>query len=61
MLSKGYAAWAIGAIFLVVGILYLVLNSGTSGFDAAGAAMLMILGIAMTFAFTIVLRGSRDL
>jgi hypothetical protein len=61
MLTKGYAAWVIGAIFAVVGIIYLLLNNGTSGFDPAGATMLVILGIAMTFTFLIVLRGSREL
>ncbi|KRT64365.1 MAG: hypothetical protein XU10_C0003G0123 [Chloroflexi bacterium CSP1-4] len=61
MLTKGYAAWFLGAIFGVVGIVYLLLNTGTSGFDPAGATMLIILGIAMTFAFLIILRGSREL
>lgn len=61
MLTKGYAAWFIGAIFAVVGIVYFVLGNGTSGFDPAGATMLIVLGIAMTFAFVIILRGSREL
>ena len=61
MLTKGYAALVIGALFAVVGIVYLVLNNGTGGFDPAGATMLIVLGIAMTFTFLIVLRGSREL
>ena len=61
MLSKGYAAFLIGALFIVVGLIYFTLSQGTSGFDPAGATMLVVLGIAMTFAFTLVLRGTRNL
>ena len=61
MRSRTVAAFGIGAIFLAVGVLYGALGWNTPGRDAAGAAMLIVLGIAMTFAFAIILRGTRDL
>jgi hypothetical protein len=64
LLSKGYAAFIIGGLFIVTGIVYFfgseVWSSG-QGFDPAGATMLVVVGIAMTFAFALVLRGSREL
>jgi uncharacterized membrane protein len=59
--SKTTAAIGLGAIFLIVGLIYGVVSWNTPGKDAAGAAMLIVLGIAMTFAFTIIVRGTRDL
>jgi hypothetical protein len=64
MLSKGYAAFIIGGIFVVVGLIYFfggAFWSNGQGFDPAGATMLIVTGIAMTFAFLLVLRGSREL
>ncbi|MFI5255047.1 MAG: hypothetical protein ACHQ15_06290 [Candidatus Limnocylindrales bacterium] len=61
MRSKTGLAIAIGALFLVVGVIYGASGWGTPGKDAAGATMLIVLGIAMTFAFGIILRGTRDL
>ena len=53
----------LGLVFIVVGILYyLVQGSDTfSTADRAGATMLVILGIAMAFVFSVLLRGSRGL
>jgi hypothetical protein len=64
LLSKGYAAFIIGGIFIVVGLIYFFggeIWSNGQGFDPAGATMLIVTGIAMTFAFLLVLRGSREL
>jgi hypothetical protein len=59
--SKTGLAIAIGALFTVAGIIYAASGWATPGKDAAGATMLIVLGIAMTFAFGIILRGTRDL
>jgi hypothetical protein len=59
--ARTLAALGIGAIFIVIGLVYGTLGWNTSGRDAAGAEMLIVLGIAMTFAFAIILRGTRDL
>jgi hypothetical protein len=59
--SKTVGAIALGAIFLVVGLIYGAVGWNTTGKDAGGAAMLIVLGIAMTFAFGIIVRGTRDL
>lgn len=61
MRSKTGLAIAIGAMFTVGGLIYAASGWGTSGKDAAGATMLIVLGIAMAFAFGIILRGTRDL
>lgn len=63
-LNKGFAAFVIGGIFIVVGLIYYFggeIWSNGQGFDPAGATMLVVTGIAMTFAFLLVLRGSREL
>ena len=54
-------ALILGAIFVVVGVVYFVGNRGTVGLDMAGATMLVVLGFAMAFVFAILLRGSREL
>jgi len=51
----------LGIGFIVVGLLYLFLQGDGTGLDRAGATMLIILGIAMAFVFSILLRGSREL
>ena len=61
LLRSGRAAWIIGLLFAVPGVLYLVLNRGTNGADLGGPAMLMVLGVAMTFGFWILLKNSDDL
>jgi len=54
-------ALILGAIFVVVGVSYFLLNGHTLGLDVAGATMLVVLGFAMAFVFAILLRGSREL
>ena len=54
-------ALILGLIFMAVGVAYFFLNVPTTGLDVAGATMLFILGLAMAFVFTILLRGSREL
>jgi len=56
-------ALILGIVFIVVGVLYFLVQGedvGTTS-DRAGAVMLVILGGAMAFVFSILLRGSREL
>ena len=56
-------ALILGIIFTAVGIVYWFVqgtDTATTS-DRAGATMLIILGAAMAFVFTILLRGSREL
>jgi cytochrome c oxidase assembly factor CtaG len=56
-------ALILGVIFVAVGILYFLTQGSDSATtsDRAGATMLIILGGAMAFVFSILLRGSREL
>ena len=56
-------ALILGIIFIIVGIAYYWLQGTDTAItsDRAGATMLIILGAAMAFVFTILLRGSREL
>jgi cytochrome c oxidase assembly factor CtaG len=53
----------LGLAFIVVGILYFLVQGSDSAStaDRAGATMLVVLGVAMAFVFSILLRGSRGL
>jgi hypothetical protein len=53
----------LGIGFVVVGIVYFLVQGGDAAttMDRAGATMLMIVGGAMAFVFSILLRGSRGL
>ncbi len=51
----------LGIIFIGVGLLYLWVQGSGATMDRAGVTMLIILGGAMMFTFTILLRGSRGL
>ncbi len=53
----------LGAIPVVIGILYWVLPNvvDVDVIDAAGATMLIALGLAMGFGFLVILRGARDI
>ena len=53
----------LGIIFVVVGVAYYWLQGNDLAVtsDRAGATMLIILGGAMAFVFSILLRGSRGL
>lgn len=55
-------ALILGVIFVAVGIVYwFVQRYEPSTTDLEGAVLLVILGIAMAFGFTVLLRGSREL
>jgi hypothetical protein len=56
-------ALILGVIFIVVGVVYFWLQGGdvATTADRAGATMLVLLGCAMAFVFSILLRGSREL
>jgi drug/metabolite transporter (DMT)-like permease len=51
----------IGAFFIVVGILYFVLQGDGTTIDRAGVTMLLLTGVAMVFGFAVLVKGSRDL
>ena len=53
----------LGAIPIVIGIIYWVLPNvfDIDVIDAAGATMLIALGLAMGFGMLVILRGARDL
>ena len=56
--------WAIviGIIFVIVGVIYGVTQYATpETWDFAGVTLLIVLGAAMAFTFSILLRGSREL
>jgi steroid 5-alpha reductase family enzyme len=57
-------ALLLGALPIVVGVVYWILQQtrGTVAVvDAAGATMLVALGLAMGFGMLVILRGARDL
>lgn len=55
-------ALILGIGFIAVGIAYFWLQGdATAVIDRAGATMLIVLGLAMAFVFSILLRGSRGL
>ncbi len=60
MLYHWRNALILGALFVATGIAYFVLQT-PEGFDRAGVVMLIAVGIAMAFAFAILLRGSGEL
>ena len=51
----------IGAFFIVVGLLYFVVQGDGATIDRAGVTMLLLTGIAMVFGFAVLVKGSRDL
>jgi hypothetical protein len=63
-MTQTRVALLIGAIPIIVGVVYLALQkmSGIEAIiDPAGALMLICLGLAMGFGFLVILRGARDL
>ena len=57
-------ALILGAIPVIIGVIYLLLPdflSAPAQVDAAGATMLVALGLAMGFGVLVILRGARDL
>ncbi len=55
------SALVIGAIFAAVGVIYYFLQGNGVYLDRVGATLLIILGAAMAFGFTILFKGSRNL
>jgi hypothetical protein len=51
----------LGIIFFIVGAVYYFVQGHGATVDWAGATMLMVLGGAMAFVFTILLREPRSL
>jgi len=51
----------LGAGFVAVGVLYLLLQGDGLWLDRAGATMLIVLGLAMAFTFAVLLRVSRGM
>jgi hypothetical protein len=54
-------AIVLGAIFMIVGVIYWYVQGEGHTMDRAGVTMLIVLGAAMMFTFIILLRGSREL
>ena len=55
-------AIVLGIIFVVIGAAYWYLQGDSVlHLDAAGATFLILLGVAMAFVFTVLVRGSREL
>ena len=55
------SALIIGAIFAAVGVIYYFLQGNGIYVDRVGATLLIILGAAMAFGFTVLFKGSRGL
>lgn len=55
------AALGLGAFFVAVGIIYGVVQGDGAFADRSGATMLIVLGIAMAFGVSVLIRGSREL
>ncbi len=53
----------LGIVFVVIGVVYYLMQGDdlAATADRAGATMLLFLGAAMAFVFSILLRGSRGL
>ena len=62
---NGYkGALVLGAVPVIVGVIYFVLqevNGTAATVDAAGVTMLVALGLAIGFGMLVILRGARDL
>jgi drug/metabolite transporter (DMT)-like permease len=51
----------IGAFFVVVGLIYFVVQGDGTTIDRAGVTMLLLAGVSMAFGFAVLVRGARDL
>jgi hypothetical protein len=54
-------ALILGGLFVVTGIVYFFLQGSGATLDHAGVTLLIAIGAAMAFTFTILLRGSGEL
>ena len=50
----------LGLFFVVVGVLYFVLQGDFRTIDRAGVVMLLLTGVSMAFGLGVLIRGSRD-
>ncbi len=50
----------LGAFFVVVGVLYLLVQGDGRTIDRAGVLMLLLAGVSMAFGLAVLVRGSRD-
>jgi hypothetical protein len=63
-MSATRAAVVLGAIPILIGVIYFVLQQAfaiENAIDPAGVTMLIALGFAMGFGMLVILRGARDL
>ena len=63
-MTQTRAALLIGAIPIIVGIIYFVTQQmfgDEAVIDPGGALLLVCLGLSMGFGFLVILRGARDL
>ncbi|MFN8521159.1 MAG: hypothetical protein U0667_17620 [Chloroflexota bacterium] len=51
----------LGAFFVAVGLIYLVVQGTGTTIDLAGVTMLLLTGVSMAFGFAVMVKGSRDL
>ena len=52
--------FVLGAFFVLVGILYFVVQGDFRTIDRAGVVMLILTGVSMVFGLSVLIRGSRD-
>jgi hypothetical protein len=50
----------LGIFFIAVGILYFFVQGDGRTVDRAGVTMLILVGVAMVFGLSVLIRGSRD-
>lgn len=51
----------IGAFFVASGLIYFFTQGDGTTIDRAGVVMLLLCGVAMSFGFAVLVKGSRDL
>ena len=54
-------ALILGVIFVSIGTIYFVVQGDGKTIDRAGVTMLIMLGVAMSFGFAVLLRAAREL
>ncbi len=54
-------ALVLGVGFAIVGVAYWLVQDRPAVIDLTGATCLVLLGVSMTFVFSVLLRGSREL
>jgi len=51
----------LGLFFVVVGILYFVVQGSGRTMDRTGVTLLILTGVSMGFGLSVLIRGSRDI